>query len=254
MTAPGAPSAAHDLGVTSVALVVLEPVSLEAATAWLEHLLWETTADGPSVLRLKVLCIALPPRAHPQIKSSQPGVAHAAVPGVRSSRSQRSHQLGNVTRVLGRHANPKAPRMPARIRVGPLRPGLGHLTQGRSWGEPHTKRVSTADLPWPDPRQLPHIPQGVLHVAGAAHMHVVQAVRELYEIVGGRAWGGADRRMTRIVVIGYRLDKAALLSSFRDECCVGEMAAGVFGGMHVHCEAEDCVEGHEGHPHSHAHG
>jgi hypothetical protein len=61
VTAPGAPSAAHDLGVTSVALVVLEPVSLDAATAWLEHLLWESTTDGPSVLRLKVWCIAVPP-------------------------------------------------------------------------------------------------------------------------------------------------------------------------------------------------
>jgi hypothetical protein len=54
VTQPGAPSAAHDLGVTSVALLVAEPVSLEAATAWLEELLWETHAEGPEVLRLKV--------------------------------------------------------------------------------------------------------------------------------------------------------------------------------------------------------
>lgn len=87
----------------------------------------------------------------------------------------------------------------------------------------------------------------MLHVAGSATMHVVQAVRELYEVVNGRKWGGSERRMTRVVVIGYRLDKAALLSSFRNKCCVGERAAGAFGG--AHCETDDC-DVHHLHSHS----
>jgi hypothetical protein len=84
-------------------------------------------------------------------------------------------------------------------------------------------------------------------VAGSATMHVVQAVRQLYEVVAGRAWGGMERRVTRVVVIGYRLDKAALLSSFRDTCCVGERAAGAFG--RAHCEADD-YDVHHSHSHS----
>jgi G3E family GTPase len=54
----------------------------------------------------------------------------------------------------------------------------------------------------------------VLSVAGDARAHMLQAVYETYDIVPGPLWGadcgGAGARQTRLVVIGRRLDAAAL--------------------------------------------
>ena len=61
-------------------------------------------------------------------------------------------------------------------------------------------------------------------MAGSARMHVLQAVRQLYEVVDGKAWGVTEQRMSRVVVIGRRLDKAKLLSSLREACCLAAHA------------------------------
>jgi G3E family GTPase len=74
-------------------------------------------------------------------------------------------------------------------------------------------------------------------VAGSARMHVLQAVRQLYEVVDGKAWGVTEQRMSRVVVIGRRLDKAKLLSSLREACCLAAHA-------HADCQLEGCAHAH----------
>lgn len=56
--------------------------------------------------------------------------------------------------------------------------------------------------------------KGFLNVAGSSHAHILQAVQELYDIVELDEELAQDAR-TRIVVIGKRLDRAALESRFK---------------------------------------
>ncbi|EFJ21747.1 hypothetical protein SELMODRAFT_106303 [Selaginella moellendorffii] len=44
--------------------------------------------------------------------------------------------------------------------------------------------------------------KAILHVHGAQEMHLLQAVRELYEILPGRLWRPAEKRQSKIVIIG----------------------------------------------------
>lgn len=63
--------------------------------------------------------------------------------------------------------------------------------------------------------------QGVLSASDSQKMHIVQAVRELYEIVDGALWDVEDKRLSRLVVIGRRLNQEDLQASFVSNCCPG---------------------------------
>eukprot|EP00959_Pyramimonas_sp_CCMP1952_P185567 3879819-Pyramimonas_sp.AAC.2 len=82
-------------------------------------------------------------------------------------------------------------------------------------------------------------------------MHIVQAVRELYEVVEGGDWSAESqltRHLTRLVIIGRRLDRDALASSFAAKCCIdvdppsAEDAQAAPAG-------HECQHSHEGHSH-----
>jgi G3E family GTPase len=57
--------------------------------------------------------------------------------------------------------------------------------------------------------------KGVFHVYGSDKMHMLQAVRELYEILPSQPWQPEDKRVNRIVIIGKNLNRESLLASFR---------------------------------------
>lgn len=57
--------------------------------------------------------------------------------------------------------------------------------------------------------------KAILHVQGTDTRYVLQAVRELYDIVQGRSWNQDETRESRVVVIGRSLDPAQLEQSFR---------------------------------------
>ncbi|KAF6171364.1 hypothetical protein GIB67_009505 [Kingdonia uniflora] len=57
--------------------------------------------------------------------------------------------------------------------------------------------------------------KGVLDVQNADKLHVIQAVREIYEIVPTRKWQQGENRMNKIVFIGRYLDEEILRISFR---------------------------------------
>ncbi|KAL5725820.1 hypothetical protein ACHQM5_008918 [Ranunculus cassubicifolius] len=56
--------------------------------------------------------------------------------------------------------------------------------------------------------------KGVLNVKNSDHVHTLQAVREIYEIVPVRKWKHDENRMDKIVFIGRNLDEEILRSSF----------------------------------------
>ncbi|XWS34180.1 hypothetical protein CRYUN_Cryun21dG0018300 [Craigia yunnanensis] len=57
--------------------------------------------------------------------------------------------------------------------------------------------------------------KGVLSVENSDHLHTLQAVREIYEIVPAREWRDGEKQMNRIVFIGHNLDENILADSFR---------------------------------------
>ena len=91
---------------------------------------------------------------------------------------------------------------------------------------------------------------------GSPKMHIVQAVRELYEVAEGADWpeGGDAGRVTRLVVIGRRLPaRDQLAASFAAKCCVhaAAPAAGQSDCGHSHQHHEGCGGHGEGHHHHH---
>eukprot|EP00887_Chlorella_sp_A99_P001389 scaffold8.g1389.t1 len=52
--------------------------------------------------------------------------------------------------------------------------------------------------------------KGLLSVAGSTHKQVIQGVHELYDVLNGPAWGAGERRASKLVFIGRRLDAGAL--------------------------------------------
>ncbi|XVF85828.1 hypothetical protein PTKIN_Ptkin17bG0149100 [Pterospermum kingtungense] len=63
--------------------------------------------------------------------------------------------------------------------------------------------------------------KGVLNVANSDHLHTLQAVREIYEIVPARQWRNEEKQMNRIVFIGHNLDEKILADSFQG--CIREL-------------------------------
>ncbi|GLJ44768.1 hypothetical protein SUGI_0941600 [Cryptomeria japonica] len=57
--------------------------------------------------------------------------------------------------------------------------------------------------------------KGVLNVVGSEEVHIVQAVRELYEIIPIRKWKAGENRLNKIVFIGRKLDLNILSASFK---------------------------------------
>ncbi|WRX13276.1 CobW/HypB/UreG [Theobroma cacao] len=57
--------------------------------------------------------------------------------------------------------------------------------------------------------------KGVLSIQNSDHLHTLQAVREIYELVPARQWRKEDKQMNRIVFIGHNLDENILADSFR---------------------------------------
>ncbi|XP_047154975.1 COBW domain-containing protein 1 isoform X2 [Vigna umbellata] len=58
--------------------------------------------------------------------------------------------------------------------------------------------------------------KGVLSVQNSDQLHILQAVRELYEIVPSRKWEKEEKRINKIVFIGHNLKEDILINSFRD--------------------------------------
>ena len=56
--------------------------------------------------------------------------------------------------------------------------------------------------------------KGVVAVQGSHRLHIVQAVRELYDIIEGPVMPEEDCPITRLVLIGKGLQVAELQSSF----------------------------------------
>ncbi|KAF8065644.1 CBWD2 [Scenedesmus sp. PABB004] len=79
--------------------------------------------------------------------------------------------------------------------------------------------------------------KGVLHVAGSDAAHMFQAVCDLYDVAPGAPWAALERRLgpgergrlTRLVLIGRRLDAAELLAGL-EACCAAGSAAEAGGG------------------------
>ncbi|XP_042501958.1 COBW domain-containing protein 1 isoform X1 [Macadamia integrifolia] len=57
--------------------------------------------------------------------------------------------------------------------------------------------------------------KGVLSVQNSDQLHILQAVREIYEIVPARRWQEGESQMTKIVFIGQNLDEGILRDTFR---------------------------------------
>lgn len=55
--------------------------------------------------------------------------------------------------------------------------------------------------------------KGVLNILGSDEVHIIQAVRELYEIIPGRKWKAGENRINKIVFIGRKLDLNILSTS-----------------------------------------
>ncbi|GAB4820610.1 hypothetical protein N2152v2_007656 [Parachlorella kessleri] len=58
--------------------------------------------------------------------------------------------------------------------------------------------------------------KGLLWVQGSPHKHVCQAVYDIYDVVEGPAWQSDERRFSKLVFIGRRLDRAALAAQLGD--------------------------------------
>lgn len=57
--------------------------------------------------------------------------------------------------------------------------------------------------------------KGVLNVHGSEYSHMLQAVREVYEIIPVQPWGPNEMRTNKIVFIGKNLNMEALAESFK---------------------------------------
>ena len=66
--------------------------------------------------------------------------------------------------------------------------------------------------------------KGVVQVQGSQRVHIVQAVRELYDIVEGPESTAGDEVQTRLVLIGRDLKRAELLQSFERTVGVGTVS------------------------------
>ncbi|CAM8947273.1 unnamed protein product [Rhodiola kirilowii] len=58
--------------------------------------------------------------------------------------------------------------------------------------------------------------KGVLNVHGSYHLHTLQGVREIYEIVPARKWLEEEIKINKIVFIGHNLNEDILAASFQD--------------------------------------
>ncbi|KAE8683029.1 Beta glucosidase 40 [Hibiscus syriacus] len=63
--------------------------------------------------------------------------------------------------------------------------------------------------------------KGVLSIRDSDHLHTLQAVREIYDIVPARQWRNEEKRTNQIVFIGHNLDENILIDSFRG--CIFEL-------------------------------
>ncbi len=70
--------------------------------------------------------------------------------------------------------------------------------------------------------------KGVVEVDGSRRLHIVQAVRELYDIVEGPEKAEDDGLLARLVLIGRNLQKEKLTDSFHS--MVGAVSRGVQNG------------------------
>lgn len=57
--------------------------------------------------------------------------------------------------------------------------------------------------------------KGVLNILGSDEVHIIQAVRDLYEIIPGRKWKAGENRINKIVFIGRKLDLNILSTSLK---------------------------------------
>ena len=64
--------------------------------------------------------------------------------------------------------------------------------------------------------------KGLLWVEGSPHKHVCQAVYDIYDVVEGPAWQLGEDRISKLVFIGRRLDRAALAAQL--EGCLADTA------------------------------
>ncbi|CAD5313738.1 unnamed protein product [Arabidopsis thaliana] len=58
--------------------------------------------------------------------------------------------------------------------------------------------------------------KAVLSIQNSDQMHILQAVRDIYEIVPARKWSEEENRTNKIVFIGHKLDEEVLRSGLRD--------------------------------------
>ncbi|XP_010417078.1 PREDICTED: COBW domain-containing protein 1 [Camelina sativa] len=58
--------------------------------------------------------------------------------------------------------------------------------------------------------------KAVLRIQNSEQLHILQAVREIYEIVPARKWSEEESRTNKIVFIGHKLDEEVLRSGLRD--------------------------------------
>lgn len=57
--------------------------------------------------------------------------------------------------------------------------------------------------------------KGIINVQGSERQHVLQAVHDVHDVVEGPTWPPGANRESRVVIIGRKLDEAALLGSFQ---------------------------------------
>jgi G3E family GTPase len=92
----------------------------------------------------------------------------------------------------------------------------GHNVHDRSVGTVSISAPGAADLSkllWETGKDVEvYRMKGVFHVYGSDKMHMLQAVRELYEILPSQPWQPEDKRVNRIVIIGKELRPLKFLS------------------------------------------
>lgn len=85
--------------------------------------------------------------------------------------------------------------------------------------------------------------KGVVEVEGSRRLHIVQAVRELYDIVEGPERPEGDALLTRLVLIGQDLQREKLLDSFNS------MVRAVSEGVETDALPQRHAHGANGHDH-----
>ncbi|KAF8103861.1 hypothetical protein N665_0183s0037 [Sinapis alba] len=58
--------------------------------------------------------------------------------------------------------------------------------------------------------------KAVLSIQNSDQLHILQAVKEIYEIVPARKWSEEENRVNKIVFIGHKLDEEALKTGLRE--------------------------------------